>query len=592
MEGRCMPEHTREGAHPIAVEHALDSTVVIIPSLNGKALLERMFPTLDIRFASVLVVHQGEDDGTKDLCQKLGVQIVCSPAPITFTEAANRGFEWAKKRNARYIILANNDIEFLTPVAHQLACVMVSESNVAAVAPTQVLRFPDREVKAFSSFWDLGQMKFGHTITSPLGEPDLLESDTVENTCALFDMRILDQVGFLNNDYGFYHEDVELAIRFRQAGYRSVYAQKAAIRHYVSSTVDTMFSEKKQHYIKNNTERIRTTYLRNFVDFSKKDCRVLNKIWPQAGDEFFKYARDNGLIKKSFTRLAIADPGVAGDVYLPFRTDLSENELSRLRSSYRHVLVNSPDYAERTEEISDGGVEYIPLGIDPNLFHAWPRRKQRLIADQKYILALYDTKKDLELILDAWQKIMREHATCYLLIWPKDTGMPIPAVSAGMDAIQVGTVKVGLDREHHIAVVPAASTLQAAQRADLYKTADCFIVSNPAVGACLPVYEAMACETPTVLPVWDATATMVSSGLSIPLRQATSTCVEEALLAFLDSKEDDLQEMVFSGRQFIVNNHTLRHTMFALMAFLADRPVVRHFWRSNPFARLFPGKHR
>ena len=44
MEGRRMPEHTREGAYPIDIERVLDSTVVIIPSLNGKALLERMFP--------------------------------------------------------------------------------------------------------------------------------------------------------------------------------------------------------------------------------------------------------------------------------------------------------------------------------------------------------------------------------------------------------------------------------------------------------------------------------------------------------------------------------------------------------------------
>ena len=216
------------------------------------------------------MIHQGEDDGTIDLCQRLGVQIVCHPTPITFTEAANNGYEWARKRNARYMLLANNDIEFLTPVAHQLVGVMVSESNVASVAPTQVLRFPDREVKAFSSFWNLGQMKFEHTLTTPLGAPELLESDSVENTCALFDMRILGLVGFLDNDYGFYHEDVELAIRFRQAGYRSVYAQNAAIRHYVSSTVDTVFSEKKLHYITSNKERIRTDLFEKLCGFQQK----------------------------------------------------------------------------------------------------------------------------------------------------------------------------------------------------------------------------------------------------------------------------------------------------------------------------------
>ena len=64
MVGRIMPEDTRKGTYPMNVEAALDSTVVIIPSLNGKALLERMLPTLDIPFASGLVIHQGEDDGT------------------------------------------------------------------------------------------------------------------------------------------------------------------------------------------------------------------------------------------------------------------------------------------------------------------------------------------------------------------------------------------------------------------------------------------------------------------------------------------------------------------------------------------------
>ena len=105
--------------------------------------------------------------------------------------------------------------------------------------------------------------------------------------------------------------------------------------------------------------------------------------------------------------------------YLPFRADISEDELSRLRAKYRHVLVNSQDNADNANDYIRAHCQLYPARDRPQSFPPWPRKKQRLIADRKYVLALYETEKDLELILDAWLKIMREHETYYLIVWPE-----------------------------------------------------------------------------------------------------------------------------------------------------------------------------
>ena len=85
----------------------------VIPSRNGRQLLEAQFPTL-IRQADelpgeIIVVDNGSDDRTAEWMAHAypGVRVVLSAAPLSFSAAVNRGIGAARYS---HVCLLNNDM--------------------------------------------------------------------------------------------------------------------------------------------------------------------------------------------------------------------------------------------------------------------------------------------------------------------------------------------------------------------------------------------------------------------------------------------------------------------------------------------------
>src|SRR5262249_50989632 len=149
---------------------------------------------------------------------------------------------------AGYVCLMNNDIEFTTPVIHQLLDLCLRERSVGAVAPTQVCVEPERQVIIYRVHWDCSQALFDHDTTPPTGGPEFLESDYCEFTCVLLPAAVFREIGLLDDNFGFYYEDADFGFRLHEVGYRTVYHQYAQIRHYASTTFNKELAQKKLHF--------------------------------------------------------------------------------------------------------------------------------------------------------------------------------------------------------------------------------------------------------------------------------------------------------------------------------------------------------
>ena len=113
LAGWARPVRRDAGSVPLAANTASAGISVVIPSRNGKALLEAQLAGIAADLASVsgeiIVIDNGSSDGTAEWLRGKYPQIVIevSPEPLSFAGAVNRGI-----RRARFshVCLLNNDM--------------------------------------------------------------------------------------------------------------------------------------------------------------------------------------------------------------------------------------------------------------------------------------------------------------------------------------------------------------------------------------------------------------------------------------------------------------------------------------------------
>ncbi|MEJ7606112.1 MAG: glycosyltransferase [Bryobacteraceae bacterium] len=99
----------------------IEGTTIVIPSRDGRALLERLLPVLADQLAGesheVIVVDNGSSDGSAGYVFSLGMQCLVSEQPLSFAAAVNRGIFAARFSR---ICLLNNDMvphpDFFAPL--------------------------------------------------------------------------------------------------------------------------------------------------------------------------------------------------------------------------------------------------------------------------------------------------------------------------------------------------------------------------------------------------------------------------------------------------------------------------------------------
>ena len=245
------------------------------------------------------------------------VEIVQLDVPHTYTRACNIGLEIAKERGCDYLFVANNDIVFRTDVARELIAEMASDPDLGIVAPTQVI-IDDQTGKqhlAYRVFWDLGSMRFEHDFNPPPASAHRLESDFCELTLALVRISAAEEIGFLDDDYGFYFEDADFGFRLRQGGYVCAYLARSQIDHYHSSTFRKESHERKTRYMARNKELFRSKHLGLGVRHADHRSDEASS-WNVINVYLHRYIRKFGMLDDKRPELIFSHPGVEPFDYL------------------------------------------------------------------------------------------------------------------------------------------------------------------------------------------------------------------------------------------------------------------------------------
>ncbi len=253
---------------------------VVIPSRNGRELLDAMLPGVAGDLAAVpaeiIVADNGSEDGTADWLRARwpAVRVAVSPQPLSFARAVNRGIALAR---FSHICLLNNDMLLEPGFFPALRQAFDRVPNLFCA--TAQIRFPASVRREETGKAVMAQSRpedFPLRCEEPLpgedGTPVLYGS----GGCSLYEAAKLRALGGVDEVYEpAYVEDLDLGYRAWQCGWPSIYVAGAVVEHRHRSTTRRYFSEEQLDAI------LEINYLR-FLARCVADGAVFARLWKQS----------------------------------------------------------------------------------------------------------------------------------------------------------------------------------------------------------------------------------------------------------------------------------------------------------------------
>lgn len=225
-------------------------------------LLDTLRANTDLTDTVVVVVENASTDGTRALLQaqqetwqdRTGGQllVLLQDRNTGFAEGCNIGLAEAR-RHAPYAMLLNQDLELSPGWLPPLLAVMDARPEIAAAQPVIVLHdAPERLNTAGNAIHFCG-FGFCDRYRAPVAEvmPDPSEVRAVpyaSGAALLLRLSALDRAGAFDERFFLYHEDCDLQIRLRQAGFEAVVVAASRVAH----KYDAGFSPRKMAYLERN----------------------------------------------------------------------------------------------------------------------------------------------------------------------------------------------------------------------------------------------------------------------------------------------------------------------------------------------------
>jgi len=255
---------------------------VVIPSRNGKDLLERVLPEV-VRQVSegegeVIVVDNGSSDGSDEFLRAAYPQVVIHQCdPLSFASAVNAGI-----RLARYshVCLLNNDMliepGFLAALAGAFEKVPDLFSATAQIFFPEGQRREETGKAVMPRAADRKPDDFPVRCDLPFPGEDLSYVLYGSGGCSLYDARKLSALGGMDEVYQpAYVEDLDLGFRAWRQGWPSVFVAGARVEHRHRATTSRYFSPEYLDQV------LELNYLR-FLVRSIAEPALFRRLWNEA----------------------------------------------------------------------------------------------------------------------------------------------------------------------------------------------------------------------------------------------------------------------------------------------------------------------
>lgn len=214
---------------------------VILVNWNGKKIISECLDGLrqqTYRDFVITVVDNGSSDGSVEWIKKQYPEVHVIPLDHNSGFCMGNNMALAKVKT-EYVALLNNDaVAFPEWLSEMLTT--LEKNPEAGFAASQILFYDDPEIidRAGDSYTIAGVGRFrGRDIPAMKynGSPQWVFGASA--AAALYRVRMLQDIGFFDEDFFLIHEDVDLSFRAQLAGYKCIYVPSAKVLHKVSNSI-------------------------------------------------------------------------------------------------------------------------------------------------------------------------------------------------------------------------------------------------------------------------------------------------------------------------------------------------------------------
>jgi len=211
---------------------------IIILNYNGEKFLENciesIFKETKLAYEIIIVDNNSPDKSGEKLSKKIETcNFILNKKNVGVSEGLNIGI---KNANGKYVVLLNNDLIVAPKWLDYL--LEAYKKNGEGLYQPKFLKMNDKKI--IDSAGNLINI-FGFGFSREKGKEDYSQYNSIEEigfaagTCLFCSKKIFDKIGFLDEKFFAYNEDLDLGWRAKLLNYKSYYVPKSIAYHHGSA---------------------------------------------------------------------------------------------------------------------------------------------------------------------------------------------------------------------------------------------------------------------------------------------------------------------------------------------------------------------
>ncbi|SHH34042.1 glycosyltransferase family 2 protein [Tepidibacter thalassicus] len=221
---------------------------IVIPNYNGLRYLQRCLDSVynqNFNEVELIVVDNNSQDNSCEFIKRNypDVKLINLSKNHGFAKAVNEGIKLAK---GEYVVLLNNDTEVEKDWLKNLVECIKKDKKIFSVS-SKMIQYNNRNLidDAGDEYTLLGW-------TFKIGEGESVnnynEKKEIFSSCAgaaIYRKKIFDEIGYFDENFFAYMEDVDISYRAKSHGYKNIYCPDAVVYHIGSGTSGSRYNEFK-----------------------------------------------------------------------------------------------------------------------------------------------------------------------------------------------------------------------------------------------------------------------------------------------------------------------------------------------------------